>query len=43
VTAFVNRFITNSNGFSIEELRVEEGELYFKGTLPEEINGIAMQ
>jgi len=43
VTAFVNRFITSNNGFSIEELRVEEGKLYFKGTLPEEINGIAIQ
>lgn len=43
VTAFVNRFITSSNGFSIEELRVEEGKLYFKGTLPEEINGIVIQ
>lgn len=43
VTAFVNRFITSANGFSIEELRVEEGKLYFKGTLPEEINGTALQ
>jgi hypothetical protein len=43
VTAFVNRFITSSNGFSIEELRVEEGKLYFKGTLPEEINGTELQ
>lgn len=43
VTAFVNRFITSSNGFSIEELRVEEGKLYFKGTLPEEINGTEIQ
>jgi hypothetical protein len=43
VTRFVNGFIASSNGFSIEELRVEEGKLYFKGTLPEEINGIAIQ
>jgi len=43
VEAFVNHFIGKSNGFSIEELRIEEGKLYYKGTLPEEINGIEIQ
>ena len=37
---FVNTFITSENGFSIEELRVEDGKLYYKGTVPEEIEGI---
>ncbi|NTV89243.1 MAG: hypothetical protein HGA22_02600 [Clostridiales bacterium] len=34
---FVNAIITSDNGFSIEELRVEEGKLYYKGTLPAEM------
>lgn len=39
VVAFVNGFITSDNGFHIETLRVEDGKLYYKGTLPESING----
>lgn len=39
VVRFVNGLITSSNGFSIEELRVEDGALYYKGTLPAEIQG----
>ncbi len=35
---FVNALITSDNGFSIEELRVEDGKLYYKGTLPAEIS-----
>ncbi|NJD02675.1 MAG: hypothetical protein FIA99_08795 [Ruminiclostridium sp.] len=36
---FVNAFISKDNGFSIEELRIEDGQLYYKGTLPAEISG----
>lgn len=39
VLKFVNNLITSTNGFSIEELRVEDGALYYKGTLPTEIQG----
>ncbi len=35
----VNNIISPENGFHIEELRVEEGQLYFKGTLPAEVEG----
>jgi hypothetical protein len=37
VEQFVNRFISSVDSFTIEELRVENGKLYFKGTLPAEI------
>ena len=37
---FVNTFITSQNGFRIEELRIENGKIYYKGTLPSEIEGI---
>lgn len=39
VLNFVNNLLTSTNGFSIEELRVEDGALFYKGTLPAEING----
>lgn len=39
VLFFVNRLLSSTNGFSIEELRVEDGALFYKGTLPAEING----
>lgn len=41
VVIFVNSLITSQNGFTIEELRIEDGKLYYKGTLPAEIKGIA--
>lgn len=31
--------LSSTNGFTIEELRVEDGALYYKGTLPAEIQG----
>ena len=39
VLLFVNKLLTSTNGFTIEELRVEDGALFYKGTLPAEING----
>lgn len=39
VLRFVNGLLTSTNGFTIEELRVEDGALYYKGTLPAEIKG----
>lgn len=39
VVNFVNRVLSSTNGFTIEELRVEDGALYYKGTLPAEIQG----
>ncbi len=38
-TKLVNRIISQSNGFSIEELKVEDGRLNYKGTLPKHIKG----
>ena len=38
---FVNTFLASSNAFTLEELRIEDGKLYYKGTLPKEIEGIA--
>lgn len=43
VLRFVNNLITSTNGFTIEELRVEDGALYYKGTLPTEIQGARLQ
>jgi hypothetical protein len=40
---FVNTFITSENGFRIDELRVEDGALYYRGTLPSEIEGIPIE
>jgi len=37
---FVNNFLSSDNGFRLEELRIDDGKLYYKGTLPEEITGI---
>ncbi len=42
VIKFVNTIISKENGFNIEELRVDEGKLYYKGTLPAEVEGISM-
>ena len=42
VERIANAIITQENGFHIEALRVEDGKLYFKGTLPAEIHGIRM-
>jgi hypothetical protein len=39
VVKFVNALLSESNGFSIEELRIENGAIYYKGTLPSEIKG----
>jgi len=39
VLRFVNNLLVSTNGFTIEELRVEDGALYYKGTLPAEIQG----
>jgi hypothetical protein len=39
VLLFVNRVLSSTNGFTIEELRVDDGALFYKGTLPAEING----
>lgn len=39
VLRFVNHLLTSTNGFTIEELRVEDGAIFYKGTLPAEING----
>jgi hypothetical protein len=35
----VNAIVTPENGFSIEELHIKDGKLYYKGTLPAEIYG----
>lgn len=35
--------ISKEKGFSIEELRIEDGKLYYKGTLPAEITGVNMK
>lgn len=43
VLIFVNRILSSTNGFTIEELRVEDGALYYKGTLPAEINGMKLK
>lgn len=43
VLNFVNALLSSTNGFSIEELRVEDGALYYKGTLPTEIQGAKLQ
>lgn len=40
---FVNTLLSEVNGISIEELRVENGQLYYKGTLPAEIKGVKLQ
>lgn len=40
---FVNGLLSEVNGISIEELRVENGELYYKGTLPAEIKGVKIK
>jgi len=40
---FVNGLLSEVNGISIEELRVENGELYYKGTLPSEIKGVKIK
>jgi hypothetical protein len=37
VTDFVNMLITSGNGFHIEELKIENGKLHYKGTLPAQI------
>ena len=37
---FVNNFLSSDNGFKLEELRIDDGKLYYKGTLPKEITGI---
>ncbi|MDP3058712.1 MAG: hypothetical protein Q8N36_04580, partial [bacterium] len=39
VSLFVNTHITSENGFSIQELRVIDGQLFYRGTLPAEIRG----
>ena len=39
VLLFVNNLLTSTNGFTIEELRVDDGALFYKGTLPAEIKG----
>lgn len=39
VTRILNAVIAPEHGFSIEELRIEAGQLYYKGTLPAEIKG----
>ena len=39
VLRFVNNVLSSTEGFTIEELRVEDGALYYKGTLPAEIQG----
>lgn len=43
VLNFVNQLISSTNGFAIEELRVEDGALFYKGTLPAEIKGAKIQ
>lgn len=39
VLRFVNNVLSSTEGFTIEELRVEDGALYYKGSLPAEIQG----
>lgn len=41
VLIIMNALIASDHGFSIQELRVEDGNLYYKGTVPDEIQGIA--
>lgn len=43
VLRFVNNLLSSTNGFTIEELRVEEGTLFYKGTLPAELNGTKLK
>lgn len=38
----INGIIAPENGFHIEELQVNEGELYYKGTLPAEVEGVRL-
>lgn len=40
VVNFVNNLIQSTEGFIIEEFKVEEGKIYYRGTLPEEVKGI---
>lgn len=39
VGVFVNTLLTAENGFSIQELRVDNGKLFYQGSLPAEIRG----
>lgn len=39
VINFINTLIAPENGFDIQELRVENGQLFYRGTLPAEISG----
>ena len=39
VLQFVNTVLASTEGFEIQELRVEDGALYYKGTLPAELQG----
>ncbi len=36
----VNSIITPENGFSIEELRFEDGQLYYRGTVPSKLEAL---
>lgn len=42
VTRILNAVLAPEHGFYIEELRIESGQLYYKGTLPAEIKGSQM-
>ncbi len=39
VVKFVNSVISIENGFYIEEFKVREGEIYYRGKLPAEVEG----
>lgn len=38
----VNKIISKENGFNIEELHIHDGEMYYRGTLPKEIEGVRL-
>ncbi len=38
----VNAIIARENGFHIEELQFRDGKMYYRGTLPEEIEGVRL-
>lgn len=42
VGVFISTLISPQNGFNIQELRVEDGQLLYKGTMPAEIRGVKL-
>ena len=42
VVAIVNSIIAPENGFHIEEMQVRDGAIYYRGTLPAEVEGTSL-